>query len=72
LLHKVTEYYRLENRGILIFLINPWPGNTFSGAWRQNTPWLLLHQYGGTYVYTYSGNDGVEIARFEINKNDCN
>ena len=29
-------------------------------------------QYGGTYVYTYSGNDGMEIARFEINKNDCN
>jgi len=29
-------------------------------------------QYGVTYVYAYSGNDGVEIARFEINKNDCN
>jgi hypothetical protein len=28
-------------------------------------------QYGATYVYTYSGNNGVEIARFEINKNDC-
>jgi hypothetical protein len=29
-------------------------------------------QYGGTYAYVYSGNDGVEIAHFEINKNDCN
>lgn len=28
-------------------------------------------QYGGTYVYAYSGNDGIEIARFEINRNDC-
>ncbi len=29
-------------------------------------------QYGATYAYAYSGNDGVEISRFEINKNDCN
>ncbi len=29
-------------------------------------------QYGVTYVYVYSGNDGVEITRFEINENDCN
>jgi hypothetical protein len=28
-------------------------------------------QYGGTYVYSYSGNDGVEIARFELNRRDC-
>ena len=28
-------------------------------------------QYGGTYVYAYNGNDGVEIARFEINNQDC-
>jgi hypothetical protein len=28
-------------------------------------------QYGGTYVYAYSGNDGNEIVRFEINRNDC-
>lgn len=28
-------------------------------------------QYGGTYVYVFAGNDGVEIARFEINRNDC-
>jgi hypothetical protein len=28
-------------------------------------------QYGGTYVYAYSGNDSLEITRFEINKNDC-
>ena len=28
-------------------------------------------QYGGTYVYSYTGNDGVEIARFELNKHDC-
>lgn len=28
-------------------------------------------QYGGTYVYAYSGNDGIEIARFEINRHDC-
>jgi hypothetical protein len=29
-------------------------------------------QYGATYVYAYSGNNGAEIARFEISKNDCN
>lgn len=29
-------------------------------------------QLGVTYEYVYSGNDGVEIARFDINKNDCN
>jgi len=29
-------------------------------------------QYGATYVFAYSGNNGTEIARFEINKNDCN
>jgi hypothetical protein len=28
-------------------------------------------QYGGIYVYTYSGSDGIEITRFEINSNDC-
>lgn len=28
-------------------------------------------QYGGTYVYAYSGNDNVEIARFEVSKSDC-
>lgn len=29
-------------------------------------------QYGATYVFAYSGNDGAEIGRFELNKNDCN
>jgi len=28
-------------------------------------------QYGGTFVYAYSGNDGVEIERFEIDRDDC-
>ena len=28
-------------------------------------------QYGGIYVYIYSGNDGLEISRFEIDRNDC-
>ncbi|MBC7163161.1 MAG: hypothetical protein H5U26_13785 [Immundisolibacter sp.] len=28
-------------------------------------------QYGGTYVYSYRGNDGVEIVRFELTKHDC-
>lgn len=28
-------------------------------------------QDGGTYVYIYSGSDGNEIARFEIDRNDC-
>lgn len=28
-------------------------------------------QYGGIYVYAYSGSDGVEITRFEIDRNDC-
>jgi hypothetical protein len=29
-------------------------------------------QLGVTHGYVYRGNDGVEITRFEINKNDCN
>ena len=28
-------------------------------------------QYGGIYAYAYSGSYGVEITRFEINRNDC-
>lgn len=28
-------------------------------------------QYGGIYVYSYFGNDGTEITRFEIDRNDC-
>lgn len=28
-------------------------------------------QYGGTYAFSYSGNDGIEIARFEFNRRDC-
>ncbi len=31
----------------------------------------LSLQYGGRYVYSYSGNDGAEIARFELSKSDC-
>jgi hypothetical protein len=29
-------------------------------------------QFGVTHGYVYRGNDGIEISRFEINKNDCN
>lgn len=29
-------------------------------------------QYGATYVYVYSGNDGMEIFRFEVNNDVCN
>jgi hypothetical protein len=28
-------------------------------------------QYGGIYVYSYYGKDAIEIARFEIDRNDC-
>jgi hypothetical protein len=28
-------------------------------------------QYGGIYVYSYAGSDKVEIARFEIDRDDC-
>lgn len=28
-------------------------------------------QYGGIYVYAYSGNDGIEVGRIEIDRNDC-
>ena len=28
-------------------------------------------QFGGIYVYAYSGSDGVEISRIEIDRNDC-
>lgn len=28
-------------------------------------------QYGGIYVYAYSGSDGIEITRFEIDRNHC-
>ena len=28
-------------------------------------------QYRGIYVYSYYGKDAIEIARFEIDRNDC-
>jgi hypothetical protein len=28
-------------------------------------------QYGGIYIFSYSGNDGIKIASFEIDRNDC-
>lgn len=28
-------------------------------------------QNGGIYIFSYSGNDGIEIARFEIGKHEC-
>lgn len=28
-------------------------------------------EYGATYVYTYRGNDGEDILRFELNRRDC-
>lgn len=28
-------------------------------------------QYGGVYAYSYSGNDGIKIVEFEIDRNDC-
>jgi len=28
-------------------------------------------QHGGTYVYVYSGNDGIEIARFAVDRSAC-
>jgi hypothetical protein len=28
-------------------------------------------QYGGRYTYSYSGNDGVLIGEFTIDRNDC-
>ena len=31
----------------------------------------LSLQYGGIYIFSYSGNDGNIIASFEIDRNDC-
>ena len=28
-------------------------------------------QYGGIYVFEYSGNDGIQITSFQIDRNDC-
>jgi len=28
-------------------------------------------RYGGKYTYAYSGNDGVLIGKFTIDRNDC-
>ena len=28
-------------------------------------------QYGGIYAFSYTGNDGVHIARFQVSGNDC-
>ena len=28
-------------------------------------------QYGGVYAYSYSGNDRIKIAEFEIGRDDC-
>jgi hypothetical protein len=37
----------------------------------SNKEMLLPVQYGATVVHVYSGNDGVEMGRYEINKTDC-
>lgn len=37
----------------------------------RNERMKLSLQYGGIYAYSYSGNDGVRISRFEIDRNDC-
>lgn len=28
-------------------------------------------QYGGVYSFSYSGSDGVRIAKFQVDRNDC-
>ena len=28
-------------------------------------------QYGGVYAFSYSGNDGIKIVSFQVNRNDC-
>lgn len=54
-------------RGWLLANLQPKVRNSVCGS-KEMKPSL---QYGGTYVYSYKGNDGVEIARFELSKNDC-
>ena len=31
----------------------------------------LSLQYGATYAYSYSGNDGLPVSNFAIDRNDC-
>ena len=37
----------------------------------SNKEMLLPVQYGATVVHVYSGNDGVRMGQYEINKTDC-
>ena len=37
----------------------------------SNTEMKPSLQYGGIYVYSYSSRDGVELARFEFDRNSC-
>ena len=37
----------------------------------NNKDMKLSIQYGATYAYSYSGNDGLRISSFTIDRNDC-
>lgn len=54
-------------RGWLLANLQPEVRKSVCGS-KEMKPSL---QYGGIYVYSYTGNDGVEIARFELSKHDC-
>jgi hypothetical protein len=71
---RLTYYYSFPNyssldikRDWLLTNLQPEVKKAVCGSQEMK----LSLQYGGTYVYTYSGNDSIEIASFELNRNDC-
>ena len=72
---RITHFYSLPNYSYRdtdpeLFRVNS-KLDVKSGVCASQDSKTLL-QYGATYAYVYSSKDGKEIARFEINKNDCN
>lgn len=71
---KITYYYSFVNKASSEF--NPVEFNT---ALKANLIKVLCKnskvkptlELGATYAYVYSGNDNIQISKFDINNNDC-
>lgn len=72
---RVNYFYSFPNRSSLeitaSWLHENWEPVVKNGVCTNKEMKPSL-QFGGTYVYAYIGNDGVEIARFEFDRHDCN
>lgn len=71
---RLTYYYSLTNylsRDIEPSWLQAYLKPEVKKGACANNKGLFTMQNGATFVYAYSGKDGMEIGRFAINKNDC-